>query len=136
MIFKIIEKNLIKEFNKIKVQSPSKQNIFLNEVGIIMQSAIADRYVNEGRPLNWAPLKPSTIAQKKKLGYTKMLQRTGALKKWSYTVSGDEVKIHPSVFYAIFHEKGTTKMPARPAGYLTSTEITLFQKAFNRIYFT
>lgn len=71
----------------------------------------------------WSPLAPSTAEQKARLGYPPdILVRTGKLKNSLASMSGDTVRdVQPhmlrlgtTVPYAIYHQKGTRRMPARP----------------------
>lgn len=81
-----------------------------------------ERFDNEG--FGWAALAASTIARKLRLyGVKPILRATDALYK-SLTIkgaAGNISRVFPlkaefgtSIFYAIFHQTGTSRMPARP----------------------
>jgi len=67
----------------------------------------------------WAPLAPSTIAAK---GHNRILYETGALEESLTSGGGDAIRevfdrglvFGTSTEYAIFHQEGTSRMPARP----------------------
>lgn len=60
----------------------------------------------------FAPLATSTLQQKRS---GRILQETGAMvSSITSRVSSNEVQVGPSIGYAIFHQFGTSKMPARP----------------------
>lgn len=60
----------------------------------------------------FAPLAASTLRQKRS---GRILQETGAMvSSVSSRVSGNEARVGPSVRHAIYHQFGTSKMPARP----------------------
>lgn len=63
----------------------------------------------------WADLAPSTLAQKRRLGYPdKILTRTGKMRKSvRVAVSGRNLIFAIASPYAIFHQEGTKKMPQR-----------------------
>ncbi len=81
-----------------------------------------DLFANECSSMfeDWAPLKPSTIARK---GHDRILFETGRLKT-SLTVVGGPGNVNKvtqrgllfgtDVEYSIFHQTGTSRMPARP----------------------
>lgn len=63
----------------------------------------------------WAALKPSTLEQKRKLGYPDdILTRTGALRKsLGFSAKGKSLEVFSSSAYGQFHQYGTSKMPQR-----------------------
>lgn len=71
----------------------------------------------------WAPLAPSTLAQKAAQGYpSDILVRTGRMRRSLVSKTSDSVEeitakyllIGTSRPYARFHQTGTVRMPARP----------------------
>lgn len=63
----------------------------------------------------WAALKPSTLEQKRKLGYPDdILTRTGALRKsLGFSAKGKSLEVFSDSTYGQFHQYGTSKMPKR-----------------------
>jgi phage virion morphogenesis protein len=90
----------------------------LGEVGAFLERKAKLRFASETAPdgRKWAALRPSTIAQKKRLGKSsRILTRDGGMvASIAFRVSGNAVTVKPSVDYAIFHQTGTSKIPARP----------------------
>ena len=78
------------------------------------------RSIFRERGPGWPPLKPATIAEKKRLGYPlDPLIRTGRYYREATNVRA--AKITPGTLrhtirvpYAVYHEYGTRRMPARP----------------------
>jgi phage gpG-like protein len=79
----------------------------------------------------WAPLAPSTV---KKKGHNIILFETGTLLGSLVTVGGpgnvSAVSSRGSIFgtdvpYAIFHDQGTSKMPARPPVGISEERVDL-----------
>lgn len=96
------------------------------DIGNLMLTYIALQFKTSGREFGdgWAPLAPSTIRQRQRLGYAdkkgnaKILMRTsgdaGLLGSINVSTSADGIEIGTNKFYGIFHQEGTVKMPARP----------------------
>ena len=96
----------------------------LQQIADDMREQIADQFATEGERGSggWAPLQESTIAAKAAAGLDPhILQATGALME-SLTgrggdnieeVSDDHLVLGSRVAYGKFHQKGTSKMPAR-----------------------
>lgn len=66
----------------------------------------------------WAPLAPSTVAQKAKIGKEQMLVRTGTLRNslignGGAFSDGERAGIGSAIPYSIYHEQGTARMPRR-----------------------
>ena len=81
--------------------------------------AFASQSTPDGSP--WAPLAPSTVAKK---GHSRILFESGALEASLVNVGGPGninatacrgLLFGTDVEYAIFHQQGTARMPARPA---------------------
>ncbi len=64
----------------------------------------------------WQELKEKTLKQKLNKGFSeKILHRTSSLKQSFFTkYEGGKGIVGTPIKYAIFHEEGTSKMPARP----------------------
>ena len=64
----------------------------------------------------WAPLKPNTLKQKRKKGYSPLpLVRTGALRSSFVPFHDSRVAgVGSELDYATYHEQGTQFLPARP----------------------
>ena len=78
----------------------------------------------------WAPLKPSTVKRK---GHSRILFESGALMASLVTVGGPGninavsergLLYGTDIEYAIFHQDGTSKMPARPPVGLSEETLT------------
>jgi phage gpG-like protein len=62
----------------------------------------------------WAPLAPSTIAQKKRIGKEAPLVRTGALRaNFTSFYSRDNAGVGNELSYSKFHHFGTSRVPQR-----------------------
>ena len=89
----------------------------------------------------WAPLAPSTLEQKLRMGYpSKMLVRSGKLMlSLTGQASGSVVEVRPlmlavgtSIPYGVFHQRGTAKMPARPLIQLSEDDKTKWHKTIHK----
>lgn len=95
-------------------------NAPLAETGAYLERKAKLRFLAQKDPSGkpWAPLKPATIAEKKRLGKSSnILSRDKILAaSIAFNVSGNEVRVKPSVEYGIFHQVGAPgrKLPARP----------------------
>lgn len=87
----------------------------------------------------WKPLAKSTLRQKARLGYpSDILVRTGRLMRSLASKTTDTVeeitsrdlRIGTGVPYAIYHQKGTKKMPARPLIALTQKLLDKWTELF------
>lgn len=106
-------------------------------------SKISSQFKSEGRALGetWAPLKESYLKQKIKKGYSeKILHRTTTLaQSFTYRLKDFTSYIGTPVPYAVYHEYGTKKMPARPfmapvAEYLKQAALRkAFERAFSEV---
>ena len=99
-----------------KVQEAAE--ITLQQSALRINADLMKIFKTEGQShgVNWAPLKPQYLREKTKKGFSeKILQRTTTLRQ-SFTTrfAPMEAVIGTEVKYAIFHELGTRKMPARP----------------------
>ena len=94
----------------------------LGEFQHVIAGVEAEAFEKESEPggTPWAPLAESTIRRK---GHDRILFETGDLMASFVAVGGpgniSEVSDHGSLFgtsvpYAIFHDQGTSRMPARP----------------------
>jgi len=91
-------------------------NAPLGETGALLERKAKLRFTKQqdpgGKP--WAPLQPATLKRKKTKA---ILRETGSMAaSIAFNVSGDEVRVKPSVSYSIFHQVGAPgrKLPARP----------------------
>lgn len=98
----------------------------LKQFAVYMLTQTTQTFDKGGRgEVKWAPLKPSTRAEKQRLGLSpKTLVRTGQLR--SATRSKVDKKgraarlvIFNPVEYAIFHQEGTKRMKKRPVLFFT-----------------
>jgi phage virion morphogenesis protein len=90
----------------------------LAEIGAYLEFKAKNRFRLEQAPdgTKWAPLAPSTLANKKRLGKsTRILSSDGGLAaSIAFRVVGNAVVVKPSMDYAIFHQLGTTPYTIRP----------------------
>jgi phage gpG-like protein len=97
---------------------------FYLDVGKILLNAVMDNFEVEGayfqRGLPWAPLAPSTVRQRERLGYSpiQILRRTagdaGLLGSINFSATGTGVTLGTNVDYAKHLHFGTRYMPPRP----------------------
>jgi len=91
----------------------------LNAIGLRQIRFIDQNFRAEGIEKKWAPLKPSTIARRrrgKKPGRDKILQDTGRLKSsfvHEVQLVRNAVRVGTTVKYAEYHEHGTSRIPMR-----------------------
>lgn len=101
-------------------------------VGEDVRKFTNERFDNEGYG-DWPPLAPSTIARKIRLyGNPKTILKASESLVDSLTIkgaAGNVTRIFPtlaefgtSIFYAIFHQTGTSRMPAREIFLLREEE--------------
>ena len=88
------------------------------QASIAMYGWLIRNYDREGAAIGgWAPLAPSTIAEKKKIGKEKMLVRSGAMRQ-SFVpfYTRDNAGVGSELSYAKAHEDGgpSRNLPARP----------------------
>lgn len=94
-------------------------NAPLAETGAYLENRAKDRFQFQKDPSGkpWAPLRPATVAEKKRLGKSSNILTRDALLSASiaFAVSGNEVRVKPSEDYGIFHQLGVKKrnLPAR-----------------------
>jgi phage gpG-like protein len=116
---------------KAKLDDPTP---VMADFGGRMKGSIDKNFEAEGRPVRWAKLNFSTLVgwiSGRKTAWTKkgrmskegkeawrgrkILHRRGRLQNSiSYRAFANRVEIFTNVKYAIFHQLGTRKMPARP----------------------
>ncbi|MFA6690747.1 MAG: phage virion morphogenesis protein [Saccharofermentanales bacterium] len=107
---------------------------FMDDIGERVKGSVQRNFDEEGRPQKWVPLrfasKVAWILRKKtfwsKKGYMnkkgkeawagrKILNDTARLRRSiSHRAFKNRVKVSTLVKYAMFHQEGTRKMPARP----------------------
>lgn len=91
----------------------------------IMHDAVEENYEREGRP-RWPALADATIAQRIRRGHWpgKILQATGKLAaSWTQRAERTRAIVGSNYPLALYHEKGTRHMPARPVLKLTARDI-------------
>jgi HK97 gp10 family phage protein len=92
--------------------------ITLQKSALEIKARIKQQFQSEGEAYGeeWQPVKESYLSWKKRRGYSeKTLHRTTTLSQsFSSVVMPFEARIGTEIPYAIFHELGTRKMPARP----------------------
>jgi len=116
---------------KAKMDDPTP---VMADFGEHMKGSIDKNFEVEGRPAPWAKLNFSTLVgwiSGRKTAWTKkgrmsksgkeawrgrkILTRTGRLRRsFTYRAFANRVDLQTNVKYALFHQLGTRKMPARP----------------------
>jgi len=90
----------------------------LKRSALYLESDLSRIFKTEGRShhIEWTPLKEAYLKQKIKKGYSeKILHRTTTLaQSFTSKVEKGTAIVGTPVEYAVFHEFGTEKMPARP----------------------
>ncbi len=90
----------------------------LERSALHLESELSKIFKTEGRShdVEWTPLKEAYLKQKIKKGYSeKILHRTTTLaQSFTSKVEKEKAIVGTPVEYAVFHEFGTRKMPARP----------------------
>jgi phage virion morphogenesis protein len=88
----------------------------METLGILVEGQTKRRFATKTSPdgAAWAALKPSTIARRRKKS-SSILTDTGRLMgSISHTSSARQAIIGTNVFYGPFHQRGTSRMVARP----------------------
>lgn len=107
------------------------------KAAIYMEGSIGKNFRAQGRPTKWAPLKPKTLAARRKKGSgAKILQDSGLLK--ASVTSNLEIKrmtkleyeFGTAKIYAATHQYGRGKIPARPFLLFQDSD----EKAIRRIF--
>jgi hypothetical protein len=97
------------------------------QIGIAVYGTAIRAFDKQGRVSGWqkwAPLAESTKKQKRKLGKSKPLVRTGTLRAgFDWEATRANVRLHNDVEYAKYHQDGTVRIPARQL--LPSREVFL-----------
>lgn len=106
----------------------------MSKVAGVARDAIDSNFHTESDGTNaWHGLAPSTVADRVRKGYGgehPILQRTGELMSTiDITAGSDAVTIAPQAEYAVYHQEGTSKMPARPFIAFTDAEEEMILKA-------
>lgn len=89
----------------------------LQESGAYLESKAKERSNKEVDPSGnpWKPLRPATIAAKRSRGAPLQILRDSGILVASiaFILSRNQVRVGPSVEYAIWHQTGTRRMPQR-----------------------
>lgn len=121
-----IKVDISKQLNDIsRFFNTADYTLFYQAVGNLLENAVADQFESSGayfqKGLPWAPLKQSTIKQRRRLGYdsTSILRRQsgnagllGSFVSTFYKTSGI-VSVGTNLFYAPYLHFGTRFMPER-----------------------
>lgn len=93
----------------------------LDAFGFFLLSTIEQRFQSQGQP-RWAPLKPRTVAEKRRLGFGDkgILERTGQLRRGfrkratrdTLVLTNNRTANGVNLFAV--HQSGTRRIPARP----------------------
>jgi len=112
----------LKDLERFLESLPAKlqeaTELTLQKSALEIESRIKKQFKTEGEAYGeeWQPVKDSYLQWKRRKGYSeKTLHRTTTLSQsFSSVIMPFEARIGTEVKYAIFHELGTRKMPARP----------------------
>jgi len=103
---------VIRDYKKFRFDMSENMIIPLSESTNAYLKVIQTNFNNQGRTFGepWPPLRPATLAEKKKLGYpSKILVRTGALKRgFGRKESKHDAYIYNTQRYAVTHQEGAT----------------------------
>ena len=108
-------------FRRLRDELSDFRPFFDNQGRKILREEFREVFDSEGNG-QWAPLAESTLAQKRRMGYPDdILVATGRLKRSYLALRGIRrtkftLSYRPpaDIGYALFHESGTSRMPARP----------------------
>ena len=83
------------------------------------ERSIMRNFAAEGRPNQWAPLQPATIADRRRRGYGAgpILQRSGKMRRgFAFDYGPRAYTVTNSTYYWLYHQHGAPKanIPARP----------------------
>jgi phage virion morphogenesis protein len=104
----------------------------MRDIAVYMKEEVLENFEQEGRSKRWAPLSPKTkeIKEKKKGTTGKILEFHGRLIQ-SINLRSDknEASVFTGVFYGVYHQTGTRKMPQRAfMPYDSASNIPPFDK--------
>lgn len=88
----------------------------LKDIAVYMKEEVMENFEQEGRPTKWTALAASTIEKKRKAkGVSgQILEFHGKLKQSiNIRSTKDEAAVFSGVFYGVYHQTGTRKMPQR-----------------------
>jgi HK97 gp10 family phage protein len=112
----------LKDLERFLESLPAKlqeaTELTLQKSALEIEARIKKQFQTEGEAYGeeWQPVKEKYLQWKRRRGYSeKTLHKTGRLSQsFSSVVMPFEARIGTEIPYAIFHELGTRKMPARP----------------------
>jgi phage gpG-like protein len=105
----------------------------------VIAPSFGQNFVSMGRPEGWQQLSDATLMNKTRYNYPDdILVRTGLLRKTIqqlniWTISRTEATIQglpDKIAYGVYHQTGTTNMPARPFAVLQDEDIDKIQEIF------
>ena len=107
----------------------------LERTGKMMQSEALANFPDKGKVFeeSWPPLRESTVKKKEKCCPGKpMMVRTGILKgSFEIERGKDYVEVSNPVFYALFHQRGTSKIPRRVLLKITKRQVDKIVQIFS-----
>lgn len=107
----------------------------LKKTGRMMQSEALANFPAKGKVFgeSWPPLSPTTVKIKEKEWSGKpMMVRTGTLKgSFGMERGKDYVEVSNPVFYALFHQRGTSRMPRRVLLKITKRQVDKIAQIFS-----
>lgn len=102
----------------------------MREATVFMERQTKKRFLTETNPdgAAWAPLKPSTLAQKKT---SAILRETSTLANSIASESSGSVgRIYATTEYGLYHQTGTSNMPAREFLGIGADDEAMIEKIF------
>ncbi|MEI6745544.1 MAG: phage virion morphogenesis protein, partial [Methylococcaceae bacterium] len=88
-----------------------------NDIGQMIRSNVLDCFEDEKSPdgINWKPLSPQTIKQRRGTAPYKILQDKGKLRSSiAFHAGSNFAEVTTDTEYAAFHQFGTSKLTPRP----------------------
>lgn len=126
-------RSFLKRLNRAESQFHDRTTVN-RQVGVAIYSQTLRNFDQQGRLFTrWAPLSPSTVKQKRKLGKSVPLVRSGNLRAgFSYEATRENVRLGNEVSYSKFHNEGSPGAGIPKRQLLPSRE--QFLKVAVRIY--
>lgn len=134
MEIRLILEGKEKFYDKLKRLTSVKFGRALRDSAVYMKSSVIRNFEVGGRP-PWAPLALSTLKWKLKKGYsTKPLILTGRLRaSINISYSETEALVASGVTYGVFHQVGTSKIPARPFLVFQPEDVDAITRIFSKV---
>ena len=135
-----INQELTKNLEALEKKLNNPKELY-SQIGIYLLEVVEESFQNEASAdgKKWEELKPSYLLQKRKKGYTKILQNKGRLaESIDYLADDNKVAIGTNLVYAPIHQLGgyagknkSSYIPARP--YLPVEDGELYENIIEDI---